>query len=182
MGAAVVMLSGKWILALGLATVLLAVVSVYATLRITAPTQTTPITSSDITPQLQLTLELGKTRFTVGEPVSMVVSLQNISNETITVYFAYKGGWAEFMVFDENNTLVLDYPGSHWAAIDALTMLPNEMRRRTFTWNQIDLNGTQVPKGTYRISGTTQKYGFSLEYGPWIGILETPAIAITIEY
>jgi len=124
---------------------------------------------------LELTMTLEKTRYSLGEPVNLTLTITNISNQTIN--FEHTGLDFDFQVYNDTNNVV--YQWSNFQAIPqfiAIVPLPaGESRSANFTWLQTcnfnaSVEGDPVSTGTYNIIGQT---------GPTYGIQTTP-IQITI--
>jgi hypothetical protein len=125
--------------------------------------------------ELQLTLAVEKTTFSLGEPVNLTITLTNISNKTVS--FTHTGLDFNFQVYNDSNNLV--YQWSNFMAIPqfvAIEPFPaGESRSQSFTWLQtcnfnISVNGDPVSPGTYSIVGQS-----SSTYG-----IQTPPVQITI--
>ena len=119
---------------------------------------------------LELTLTIGKTSYSVGEPVNLTLTITNISNQTIN--YTHTGLDFDFQIYNGTNNVV--YQWSNFKAIAqfiAITPLPaGESTAVNFTWQQIcNFNaqdeGYPVSPGTYNIVGET---------GPTYRIQTTP--------
>ena len=119
---------------------------------------------------LELTMTLDKTTYSLGEPVNLTLTITNISNQTIS--FMHTGLDFDFQVYNDTNNLV--YQWSNFRAIAqfiAIVPLPaGESMSANFTWLQTcnfnaSVNGDPVSPGTYNIIGQT---------GPTYGIQTTP--------
>ncbi len=124
---------------------------------------------------LELTMTLDKTTYSLGEPVNLTLTITNISNQTIN--YEHTGLDFDFQVYNDTNSVV--YQWSNFQGIAqfiAIVPLPaGESRSANFTWLQTcnfnaSVNGDPVSPGTYNIIGQT---------GPTYGIQTTP-IQITI--
>jgi hypothetical protein len=124
---------------------------------------------------LELTMTLDKTLYSLGEPVNLTLSITNISNQTIN--FTHTGLDFDFQVYNDTNNVV--YQWSNFQAIAqfiAIVPLPaGESMSANFTWLQTcnfnaQVEGDSVSPGTYYIVGQT---------GPTYGIQTTP-IQLTI--
>ena len=192
-------LSFKKVFAFSVVAVLLGAIGVYGINVITSSNlpetpQSTPKSSFVLqSPPLELTTELEKTEFQLGEPITITVSLTNLGNETLVINFAkhvpinISGSWMEvtyqFRVYDENGTKILLYPGVHLMSVKTVTFDPGETISVPFVWTQWyhrfpSGSIEQATPGTYKIVGET--VGFSVE-GFSGYLLETPSITITIK-
>ncbi|MGD0644202.1 MAG: BsuPI-related putative proteinase inhibitor [Candidatus Bathyarchaeia archaeon] len=124
---------------------------------------------------LELNMTLGKTVYSLSEPVNLTLTITNISNQTIN--FTHTGLDFDFQVYNGTNNLV--YQWSNLKAIaQFITIIPlsaGESRSTNFTWLQTcsfnaSVEGDQVSPGTYNIIGLS---------GPTYGIQTTP-IQLTI--
>ena len=124
---------------------------------------------------LELTMTLDKTAYSLGEPVNLTLTITNISNQTIN--FEHTGLDFDFQVYNGTNNVV--YQWSNFRAIAqfiAIVPLPaGESMSANFTWLQtcnfnVQVEGDSVSSGTYYIVGQT---------GPTYGIQTTP-IQLTI--
>ena len=124
---------------------------------------------------LELTMTLDKTTYSLGEPINLTLTLTNISNQTIN--YEHTGLDFDFQVYNGTNNVV--YKWSNFMGIAQFItnepLLPGESKSDTFTWQQTcnfnaQVNGDPVSTGTYYIVGET---------GPTYGIQTTP-IQLTI--
>lgn len=124
---------------------------------------------------LELTMTLDKTSYSLGEPVNLTLTITNISSQTIN--FTHTGLDFDFQVYNGTNNVV--YQWSNFQAIPqfiAIEPLPaGDSISANFTWLQTcnfnaQVQGEPVSSGTYNIIGQT---------GPTYGIQTTP-IQITI--
>ena len=178
----------RWKL-LGLATVVFVALasSVYAYWRINA--SATPYVTAT-SPPLELRMELDKTEYLLNETVAIHLSLKNIGDKTIKMFVPSLQQFVGFVIKDENNTVVLDFPYGGLLAIDDATLEPGGQISRTFDWPQIghypDGHGgvyqDSVPPGTYHIIGRTEPYwiGSFDAFEHWTPWIETPPITLTI--
>ncbi|HYA77809.1 MAG TPA: BsuPI-related putative proteinase inhibitor [Verrucomicrobiae bacterium] len=125
---------------------------------------------------LELTMTLDKTTYSLGEPVNLTLAITNISDQTIN--FTDTGLNFDFQVYNDTNNVVYQY--SNFIAIPqfiAILPLPaGQSISANFTWLQtcnfsLQVNGDPVAPGTYNIIGET---------GPTYGI-QTTLIQLTIE-
>jgi hypothetical protein len=124
---------------------------------------------------LELTMTLDKTSYSLGEPVNLTLTITNISNQTIN--FEHTGLDFDFQVYNGTNNVV--YQWSNFRAIaQFIAIVPlsaGESFSANFTWLQTcnfnaQVEGDPVSPGTYYIVGQT---------GPTYGIQTTP-IQLTI--
>ena len=124
---------------------------------------------------LELTMALGKTAYSLGEPVNLTLTITNISNQTTN--FTHTGLDFDFRVYNDTNNVV--YQWSNFRAIaQFIAIVPlhaGESMSTNFTWLQTcnfntSVEGDPVSPGTYNIIGQT---------GPTYGIQTTP-IQLTI--
>ena len=124
---------------------------------------------------LQLTMVLGKTVYSLGEPVNLTLTITNISNQTIN--FMHSGLDFDFRVYNGTNNVV--YQWSNFRGIAQFIMIvplhAGESRSANFTWLQTcnfnaSVEGDPVSPGTYNIIGQTGSV-----YG-----LQTTPIQLTI--
>jgi hypothetical protein len=124
---------------------------------------------------LELTMTLDKTSYSLGEPVNLTLTITNISNQTIN--FKHTGLDFDFQVYNGTNNVV--YQWSNFRAIPQFIAIeplsPGENISANFTWVQTcnfnaQVQGDPVSPGTYYIVGQT---------GPTYGIQTTP-MQITI--
>ena len=141
---------------------------------VTPVTITQPVTSG-VKDNLELTMTLDKTTFSLSEPINLTLNLTNISNQTIN--YEHTGLDFDFQVTNDTNNQV--YQWSNFQAIPQfIALVPlsaGESRSENFTWTQtcnfnLQVEGDPVSPGTYNIIGQT---------GPVYGI-QTTQIQITI--
>jgi hypothetical protein len=125
-----------------------------------SPTPTTGVTATGGNGELQLTLVLEKTVYSLGEPVNLTVTITNISKQTLN--FTHTGLDFNFKVYNDSNSLV--YQWSNFRVIPLfVTIEPfpaGESMSQSFTWLQTcnfntSVVGDQVEAGTYYIVGQT---------------------------
>ncbi len=124
---------------------------------------------------LQLTMVLGKTVYSLGEPVDLILTITNISNQTIN--FMHSGLDFDFQVYNCTNNVVYQWSNFRGIAqfIAIVPLHAGESRSANFTWLQTcnfnaSVEGDPVSPGTYNIIGQT---------GPVYGLQTTP-IQLTI--
>jgi hypothetical protein len=141
-----------------------------------APVTITQPEASGVKGNLELTMTLDKTLYSLGEPVNLTLTITNISDQTIN--FTDTGLNFDFQVYNDTNNVV--YQWSNFIAIPqfvAIVPLPaGQSISANFTWLQtcnfnLQVNGDPVSPGTYNIIGQT---------GPTYEIQTTP-IQLTIE-
>ena len=124
---------------------------------------------------LELTMTVDKTAYSLGEPVNLTLTITNISSQTIN--FTHTGLDFDFQVYNDTNNVV--YQWSNFQGIaQFITIEPlpaGDSISANFTWLQTcnfnaQVQGDPVSPGTYNIIGQT---------GPTYGIQTTP-IQITI--
>jgi len=147
---------------------------------------------------LKLTVGLNKTEFALGENITINMSLENISNETITLTF-----YSEFIYYDieseQHHALRFEYVITHtngteicrWsddrgalAIENHVTLDPGQKLFNMFLWDQkIAIEKyAQIPAGTYCVKAVmppAEGRTFRINDGPLIG-LSTPSITFTI--
>ena len=176
---------------LGLALVIVIVLSssAYAYWRVNAPIPALYVTATY--PPLELRLELEKTEFQQGEKVVILLFLKNIGSEPVEIRF---NQWWDagddhrhvirFIVQDENDTSVYIYPILMFLSVYDVVLEPGEQRIETYEWtqtyNQDPYYGQSFKLGAYKVIGETMTFGIVGRNLPKGHRLETPPIAITI--
>lgn len=135
---------------------------------------------------LQLTMTLEKTEYSLGEPITITLSITNICNQTKNFELGPSGNDFDFHVYNDTNSDVYWY-SSRWLgamipqyiAFEALN--PGESLNQTLVWEQtlshrLDSEAVPVSLGTYYIIG---RVGPPYFYGK-NSYLETTPIQITI--
>ena len=91
---------------------------------------------------------------TLGMPVRLVLELKNLTNETLSFSFS-SGKQYDFEVHDSNNQLVWKWSQgqSFIQTFTSITLGPKEQIKFTPVWDQKDNEGSQVPLGTYQVTG-----------------------------
>lgn len=114
------------------------------------------------TDKLLYTMKMEKTRYSVGEPIQLIMEVRNISNKPVMLKFD-KDLEYDFVVEKEWDLGFVKIPFNVWrysasqgARDEAHTVAlqPQEVITYRATWNQEDYRGKQVKKGTYVIKGT----------------------------
>lgn len=165
------------------------VASVYAYLEFFSPSAGPRV--SIISYPLELSMELNKTKFQQGEDITIRLSLKNIGNETIVVYWGDFYGYMDavmyfdFYIMDANNTQVYQWTRDHAGLPSVLeeTLNPDEQLVSVYIWNQKTRypHRTQVPKGTYTVKGFSRIMGLIVQDQTSVITLETPTITFTIK-
>jgi hypothetical protein len=115
---------------------------------------------------LKLTMTLNDTELKEGEPLNILLSLENTGNETLTLYFADGGDRFDFTIYTESGACVYRYG---YDTVYPQIHIPEQMRlgdtrNLTREWGQVtnaiyDPNHdphtyyNAVPPGTYQIKG-----------------------------
>jgi hypothetical protein len=135
---------------------------------------------------LQLTMTLEKTDYSLGEPISIALSITNISNQTKEFGMGPSVNDFDFHVYNDTNSDIYWY-SSRWvgAAIPQYVVLETlnagESLNCTLVWQQtfshrLGSEATPVSPGTYYIVG---RIGPPFFYGK-NSTLETTPVQITI--
>jgi hypothetical protein len=113
---------------------------------------------------LELIMKLEKTNYTLGEPVNVTLTIQNISNQTID--FGYSAMTFDFQIYNDTSHELYQWSSFRiFPQIIVNTPLdPRESLSRVLIWQQtcnrtISSEGVPVSLGTYSIigqSGTLQ--------------------------
>ena len=168
---------------------MIVVTSVYAYIALLSPHAGPRV--SVVSPPLEFSIGLEKTEFQQAEPINMTVSLKNVGNETIqlmwTSYYLYydQRMYFDFVIVDENDTLVYQWTGEHLSlpALLTRTLNPGEQLVSVYPWYQLygyeDGEG-QVSKGTYYVRGLTRSVHLTVNGQTSTILLETPSITIII--
>ena len=146
-------------------------------------TSSTPI-AYGINGGFQLTMTLQKTKFSLGEPVNITLTVTNISNQTVQFY-DFASYW-DFLVYNDTDNGLYEWLGSGRAfpmSAETFTLDPgigvtNEVLVWPQTSNSTRENGvpaSQVLPGAYYIIG---EYGTN--WGNPLYKLQTTPIEITI--
>jgi len=141
---------------------------------------------SVVSPPLEFSIGLEKTEFQQAEPINMTVSLKNVGNEMIqlmwTSYYLYydQRMYFDFVIVDENDTLVYQWTGEHlaFAAVLTETLNPGEQLVSVYPWYQ--LYGYEGGEGTYYVKGLTRSVHLTVNDQTSTILLETPSITIII--
>ena len=143
------------------------------TTPITIIVPTTPATGGNS--ELQLSLTIAKTTYSLGENVSLTVDITNVSNQTVS--YQHTGLDFDFEVYNDTNNVIYKWsnfkPIPQFIALEPLSA--GQSLSENFTWTQncnfnYTAQGTPVIPGTYYLEGLT---------GPTYGFQTTP-IQITI--
>jgi hypothetical protein len=97
---------------------------------------------------------------TLGKPVRLVLELKNLTNEMLSFNFS-SGKQYDFEVHDSNNQLVWNwsYGRSFIQSFTTITLSPKEQIKFTPIWDLKDNGGSQVPLGTYQVTGLIPTIG-----------------------
>jgi hypothetical protein len=139
-------------------------------------TQTSPIAEGSANQsELNFTLQLQKTNYSLGEPINITLTFTNISNQTIN--FTYSMDVFDFLVYNGTNNVIYQWS---WSKIfpyymGIIPLAPGENFTESFVWPQITGPSTINPSmvslpvspGTYYIVGQ-------------MGTLQTTPIQVTI--
>jgi hypothetical protein len=146
---------------------------------------------------LQLSLQIDKTEYTIGENITIRFWLKNTSNKTITITYSdayyYDGRFMafDFIITSVNGSEIYSYGDTHGAeaAVTPFTLDAGQEINQTVlweqtAWNQLRTEEVQVPAGTYYIRAAippgTANSMFGIT-GNAHGIrLETPSITFLI--
>jgi len=135
---------------------------------------------------LQLSMTLQKTNFSLGEPIDILLTITNISNQTVSFGLGPDGNQFDFNVYNDTNSNIYWYT-SIWLGgaipmfIVVETLNPGESLNSSLVWQQtfshsLDSEGVPVSPGTYYIVGRIGPPFFISENST----LETAPIQITI--
>ena len=144
---------------------------------------------------LNFQIEIDKTEYLQGENASIILTLSNISNETISLTWAEisyapppSNGTFSFHITDANENLVYDWLEFRVNATELLirTLAPGDSLTAVFVWEQQTRTG-QYPrrfapavKGTYGIRGYTSTMQVQSTHGTVNTSLEPPSISFAI--
>ena len=171
----------------GLAVLILAIaslVAVFAYLHLNKDTRVRTVTAF---PPYELSMELEKTVFNLGESVNVTISVKNIGNETITVVWGHTGTF-DFNVTDANGTFVFSPVHTYVSTAESIqvSLLSGEVFSAARNWDQTrtiivgdQLLGYGIPveRGVYNIIGRLNLAGIDSGRYPDVA---TPPIQITI--
>jgi len=162
-------------------------VAVYAYLGLLTPQAGRATITS---PPIEFSMELDKAEYLLGENVTIKLSLKNISNRTITLYWSKFYAhydmvmYFDFYVMHSNTTLVYQWTEDHIAlpAVLEETLNPGEQLISIYVWHQTTAypDRAQVPAGTYFVRGFTRRVGLTVEGQTSVITLETPSIAFIV--
>ena len=163
----------------------------------TLPAKSGPQASIESYP-LKLTVGLNKTEFALGENITINISLENVSNETITLTFysafagidienEYHQAHFEYVITDINGTEICRWSDSRGAlaVVNYVTLDPGQKLFNMFVWDQDigDDDAVQIPVGTYHVRAAMppgKSGGFNINSDTaWVS-LETPSIMFTV--
>jgi len=135
---------------------------------------------------LQLSMTLQKTNYSLGEPINILLTIANISNQTVSFGLGPDVNQFDFHVYNDTNSNIYWYT-SIWLGgaipmfIVLETLNPGESLNSSLVWQQtfshsLDSEGIPVSPGTYYIVGRIGPPFFINENST----LETTPIQITI--
>ena len=128
---------------------------------------------------LQLSMTLEKTVYKLGEPISIPLTISNVSNQTITFGMSYWNDY-DFHVYNDTNDIYWysanEIGGAIPNVIALITLNPGDSIAWTLVWQQTDFSSQPVSPGTYYIVGVV---GAPFFYGEPPS-LETTPLQITI--
>ncbi|MGE0488428.1 MAG: BsuPI-related putative proteinase inhibitor [Vulcanimicrobiota bacterium] len=110
---------------------------------------------------LYFTLEMDKSRYKLGEPIDVKLSVRNITSSPITLKFDQDQEF-DFLVQKEMNLLFAQVPMNVWRFSNkqiphedphSITIPPGKVRVFSGTWEQEDAKGKTVRPGQYVITG-----------------------------
>lgn len=145
-----------------------------------------PVTVEGLHQPLKLSMTVNNVELNPGERLNIEMLLENVGNETLTLYFSDGNDQFDFFIYGANETCVYRY-NSNTAYPQAHVpeqMKPGDARGFTREWAQVfdaiyDPNHDPhcyynvVPPGTYRIKGAF--ISSTLKF-----TVETPMISLTI--
>jgi hypothetical protein len=124
-------------------------------------------------------MTLEKTVYKLGEPISIPLTISNISNQTIIFYESYWNDY-DFHVYNDTNDIYWDSAseigGLIPQSIALIPLNPGDSIACTLVWQQTDFSSRPVSPGTYYIVGVV---GAPFFYGE-APSLETTPLQITI--
>jgi parallel beta-helix repeat protein len=134
-----------------------------------------PLMQPWIAPWLRLTMTLEKTEYVLGEPVNIMLTITNISNQTIT-FGLYWANDFDFRVYNDINNPIYQWSDrwigvAHPAIVRLVTLNPRESLSENLSWQQTNDGGVPVSPGTYYIIGRIG--GPSGTYYGTISMIET---------
>jgi hypothetical protein len=129
------------------------------------PLSLTP-TAEGVNDGLKLTVTLGKTEYTLGEPINITLTITNISNQTVNFSLA-PSTW-DFLVYNNTNNTIFEWLKSGRAFpmwVQNVPLDPGMSLADVFTWPQTfwiwNTTGASqglVSPGTYYIVGQYSTY------------------------
>ena len=139
----------------------------------------TPVMAQGSANGLELSMTLEKTVYRLGEPISIPLTISNISNQTITFGMSYWNDY-DFHVYNDTNDIywysINEASGAIPNVIWLVTLNPGDSTSWTLVWQQTDFSSQPVSPGTYYIVGVV---GAPFFYGETPS-LETTPLQITI--
>jgi hypothetical protein len=115
------------------------------------PTSIPPVNISSLD-GLELIMAIEKTQYVLGEPINIMLTIINISNQTIS--FNHSGQDFDFVVSNDTNNIIYQWSKDRVFAMFIMIMplKPQENLTGTFVWQQISNNQprqeTPVSPGT----------------------------------
>ncbi len=135
---------------------------------------------------LQLSMTLQKTNYSLGEPVSILLTITNVSNQTVSFTLGPSGNQFDFHVYNATNSNIYWYTSIWLGGVFPLflvleTLNPGESLSSSLVWQQtfshsLESGGIPVSPGTYYIVGRIGPPFFISENST----LETAPTQITI--
>jgi hypothetical protein len=172
-----------------LVTIVVAMVATSAFAYLLSPRYAGGPRASTVSPPLEFAIELDKDEFQLGENVTVRLSMKNIGNNTITLFWPnHYGGVLDFLITAENGTYVYqltDNTGA-WAAVKRITLDAGEDFVNTFVWEQNYYSASAnryfaVLAGNYFMKGLSRVFELTAEGQTIKGMtLETPTVAFII--
>lgn len=145
-----------------------------------------PVTVKGLKYPLKLTVTVSETDLTLGEPLELTLSLENVGNETLTLYFSDGNDAYDYRIYNESDVCIYSY---YYDTVYPMIHVPEQMkpgdvRNFTSSWDQKSELVYQppnppyyikVPAGTYRINGAFICHAHALGF-----TVETPSITFRI--
>ena len=154
-------MSKKLIIALSLSLLL---VLVFWRLKTLTYGGDSPVEVATVCGPLQFIMTVSKTRFNLGEPVGITLTIRNISNETILLGFTLPCK-VNFLVYNRFSQIFNYFCSRVWADTgSSLVLNPNKTFSQTLQWEQVAIDDSppyavrQVRHGIYYIRGQIGPY------------------------
>jgi hypothetical protein len=141
---------------------------------------TTPSAAAAVneTVGLELTVQLEKTEYSLGEPVNITLILTNISNQTINLQMSAIS--FDFWILNDMNIIIFQYSTSAIFPLYIIwqSIAPGRNLTRVLVWPQTyyTIDGAAVPAGTYYMVG---QFG-GLQTYPLTFNIGVPALSYTL--